>query len=100
MQTGKQGGVRQICIKYIDFLFEFMQNTMSPFDGIFTTNLIYRSDALRAKPWYHEVDMTKYVAYIVEELNHDNSTSSLIDPFAKIKTLLAKHEAELAAAEK
>ena len=70
------------------------------FDGIFTTNLIYRSDALRAKPWYHEVDMTKYVAYIIEELNHDNSTSSLIDPFAKIKTLLAKHEAELAAAEK
>ncbi len=70
------------------------------FDGIFTTNLIYRSDELRAKPWYYEVDMTKYVAYIIEELNHDNSTSSLIDPFAKIKTLLAKHEAELAAAEK
>ena len=38
--------------------------------------------------------MSKYVAYIIEELNHDNSTSSLIDPFAKIKALLAKFDAQ------
>lgn len=55
------------------------------FDKIFTTNLIYTPDELLEKPWYCSVDMSKYVAYIIEELNHDNSTSSLIDPFAKIK---------------
>ena len=50
------------------------------FDKIFTTNLIYTPDELLEKPWYCSVDMSKYVAYIIEELNHDNSTSSLIDP--------------------
>lgn len=64
------------------------------FDKIFTTNLIYTPDELLEKPWYCSVDMSKYVAYIIEELNHDNSTSSLIDPFAKIKALLAKFNAQ------
>ena len=64
------------------------------FDKIFTTNLIYTPDELLAKPWYCSVDMSKYVAYIIEELNHDNSTSSLIDPFSKIKALLARFNAQ------
>ena len=58
-------------------------------NGVFTTNLIYRTPELRSREWYHEVDMSKYIAYIIEELNHDKSISSLIDPFDKIKTLLA-----------
>lgn len=58
------------------------------FDKIFTTNLIYRSPELLSKEWYHEVDMSKYVSYIIEELNRDQSISSLIDPFKKIKDLL------------
>lgn len=61
------------------------------FDKIFTTNLIYRSPELLSREWYQEVDMSKYVAYIIEELNHDKSISSLIDPFVKIKALLEKH---------
>lgn len=63
------------------------------FDKIFTTNLIYRSDDLLSREWYKEVDMSKYVSYIIEELNRDKSISSLIDPFAKIKGLLAEHAA-------
>lgn len=65
----------------------FYKNKM--FNQIFTTNLIYRSPELLKREWYTEVDMSKYVAYIIEELNHDKSISSLIDPFTKIKTLLA-----------
>ena len=61
------------------------------FDGIFTTNLIYCPDALLNREWYHQVDMSKYVAYIIEELNHDKSISSLIDPTKKIRALLARH---------
>ena len=64
------------------------------FDKIFTTNLIYTPQEILDKPWYCSVDMSKYVAYIIEEVNHDKSTSSLIDPFARIKALLAKHAAE------
>jgi len=60
------------------------------FDKVFTTNLIYRPEALRQKEWYHEVDMSKYIAYIIAELNHDQSISSLIDPFKKIKALLGE----------
>lgn len=63
------------------------------FNRIFTTNLIYRSEELRRRDWYQEVDMSKYIAYIIEELNHEKSISSLIDPFAKIRALLQKHQA-------
>ena len=61
------------------------------FDKVFSTNLVYRPDALLEREWYREVDMSKYVAYIIEELNHDKSISSLIDPTLKIGTLLKKH---------
>lgn len=64
------------------------------FDMIFTTNLIYRPEALLQKEWYHEVDMSKYVGYIIEELNHDKSISSLIDPTQKIRALMDKHNAK------
>ncbi|MEG0691499.1 MAG: ribose-phosphate pyrophosphokinase [Oscillospiraceae bacterium] len=59
------------------------------FDQIFTTNLIYQPEELLQKPWYKSVDMSKYVSYIIEELNRDQSISSLIDPFKKIKDLIA-----------
>lgn len=60
------------------------------FTKIFTTNLIYRPEELLKREWYTQVDMSKYISYIIEELNHDKSISSLIDPFKKIKTLLSK----------
>ena len=47
---------------------------------IFTTNLNYRTEELRAREWYAEVDMSKYIAYIIDTLNHDQSISRLLDP--------------------
>lgn len=61
------------------------------FDMIFTTNLIYRPEQLLKKEWYHEVDMSKYVSYIIEELNRNQSISSLINPYKKIKDLIEKN---------
>ncbi len=61
------------------------------FNKIFSTNLIYTPPELLEREWYESVDLSKYVAYLIEELNHEKSISSLIDPFTKIKTLLAKH---------
>ena len=55
---------------------------------IFTTNLIYRSDELKQKPWYQEVDMSKFIAYIIETLNYDRSISDLLDPAGRIRKLL------------
>ena len=65
-------------------------------DKIFTTNLVYRKPEILGKPWYVEVNMAKYVAYIIDTLNHDATISNLLDPNARIAKLLEKHRAEMA----
>ncbi|MBE6640519.1 MAG: ribose-phosphate pyrophosphokinase [Ruminococcaceae bacterium] len=63
------------------------------FDRIFTTNLIYRSPELLKREWYSEVDLSKYVAYIIDTLNHDETISNLLNPSKRIHKLLDKHRA-------
>lgn len=62
--------------------------------GVFGTNLTYRSPELLQREWFHEVDVSKYIAYFIAALNHDVSVSLLIDSHDKIKKLLAKHQAK------
>lgn len=57
-------------------------------EKVFTTNLVYRTPELLSRDWYCEVDVSKYIAYIVDTLNHDTSVSELLDPSAKITRLL------------
>jgi ribose-phosphate pyrophosphokinase len=57
--------------------------------GVFGTNLTYRSPELLSRPWFFEVDVSKYIAYFIAALNHDMSASMIIDPHEKIKQLLA-----------
>ncbi len=57
-------------------------------DKVFTTNLIYRTPELLAREWYAEVDLSKYVSYIIDTLNHDLSVSGLLDPADRIENLL------------
>ena len=58
-------------------------------DRVFTTNLIYGTPELLSKDWYIRVDMSKYLSYIIDTLNHD-TISDLLDPAEKINTLLEK----------
>lgn len=58
---------------------------------IFTTNLVYRTPELLSREWYCEVNMCKYVAYIIDTLNHDRTISHLLDQSKKIHTILDKH---------
>jgi len=58
------------------------------FTRVFTTNLVYRTPELKARPWYSEVDMSKYLAFVIDTLNHDNSMSELLDSSERIKNLL------------
>ena len=60
-------------------------------DAVFGTNLTYRKPELLERPWFHEVDVSKYAAYFCAAINHDISISTVIDPHDKIKALLAKH---------
>ncbi|HZK29324.1 MAG TPA: ribose-phosphate pyrophosphokinase [Clostridia bacterium] len=57
-------------------------------DAVFCTNLIYRSPELLAAPWYKDVSVSRFVALIIDALNHNASLSSLLDPTTKIRTLL------------
>ena len=59
-------------------------------DGIFTTNLVYQSPNLLSKPYYYNVEMSKYVALIIDNLNHDSTISALLTPTNRINTLLDK----------
>ncbi|MBQ6674491.1 MAG: ribose-phosphate pyrophosphokinase [Ruminococcus sp.] len=61
-------------------------------DGVFGTNLTYRSPELLSKPWFYEVDCAKYIAYFITTLNHDMSISEVIDPHEKIQNLLKKYD--------
>lgn len=57
-------------------------------DGVLGTNLTYRTPELLSRPWFHEVDVSKYIAYFIAALNHDVSVSKIIDPHEKIQQLL------------
>ena len=63
-------------------------------NGVFTTNLVYRTPQLLERPWYFEVDMSKYCSLIIDTLNHDCSVSYLLNPAEKIKARLEKYKAE------
>ncbi|MEG1777615.1 MAG: ribose-phosphate pyrophosphokinase [Angelakisella sp.] len=64
--------------------------------GVMGSNLTYRTDELKKREWFFEVDVSKYIAYFIAALNHDMSVSSIIDPLQKINTLLERHkEAEI-----
>ncbi|MDD6434782.1 MAG: ribose-phosphate pyrophosphokinase [Clostridiales bacterium] len=61
------------------------------FDYILTTNLTYQSEAVLSRPYHISCDMSKYIAYIIDTLNHDGSISSLLDPFDRIQAIVEKY---------
>lgn len=60
------------------------------FDRVFTTNLVYRTPELLKRGWYCEVDMSKYISYIIDTLNHDMSVSKLLNPSDRIYAFLER----------
>ena len=59
--------------------------------GVMTTNLIYQTPELLSRPWYINCDFSKYVAYIIDTLNHDGSISSILNPSQRIQRLVEKY---------
>ena len=64
---------------------------------VFTTNLVYRRPGLLDKPWHVDVNMCKYMAYIIDTLNHDATISLLLDPVKKINCIVEKHRLQMEA---
>ncbi len=57
---------------------------------VFTTNGVYQPPELLARDWYQSVELSKYIAYFLDTLNHDMSVSSLLDSSEKIDAILRK----------
>ena len=98
----KQRGARKI---FICTTFGLFTSGMEKFDKayacgninrVLTTNLIYQPEELLEREWYVNCDMSKYVAYLIDTLNHDTSISDLLDPNDKIQAAVAKYKKGLA----
>ena len=55
---------------------------------VLTTNVIYQTPDLLSRPYYINVDLSKYIALMIDKLNYDHSISELLDPNAKIQNAL------------
>ena len=60
-------------------------------DKVLTTNLIYQSPELLSREYYINCDMSKYIAYIIDTLNHDTSISDLLNPNDRIQAAIANY---------
>lgn len=63
-------------------------------DRILTTNLVYQTEELLSRPYYINVDMSKYIALIIDNLNHDDSLSELLNPTKRINKLLNQYRSK------
>lgn len=61
-------------------------------DRVLTTNLIYQTPELLERKWYIDCDMSKYIAYLIDTLNHDASISDLLNPNERIQEVVAKYK--------
>ena len=66
-------------------------------DRILTTNLVYQTPELLSRPYYTSVDMSKYIALIIDNLNHDTSISDLLNPSDRVQRALKRHMDAIAA---
>ncbi|MCI8327479.1 MAG: ribose-phosphate pyrophosphokinase [Lachnospiraceae bacterium] len=86
---------------FIVVTFGLFTNGLEKFDQAFndgiiyrilTTNLTYQTPELLSKPYYINCDMSKYIAYIIDTLNHDTTISDLLNPSDRIHHLLKRYQ--------
>ncbi len=63
-------------------------------DAVFSTNLTYMKPELRSRPWFVEMDCSKYIAYVLAAMNHEVTLSSLLDPHEKIVGLIGRYHSD------
>ena len=83
--------------------FGLFTNGLSKFDEAYengliskicTTNTVYQTPELLSREYYISCDMSKYIALIVDTLNHDGSTSSLLEPYERINNFVENYKAK------
>ncbi len=100
IHTAKELKERKANRVFICSTFGLFTNGLAKFDEayekgwitkVITTNLIYQSDELLSKPYYETADMSKYLALLIDALNHDGSISEYLNPYNRIQKLLQKY---------
>lgn len=101
IKTAKELKKRKANRVFICSTFGLFTNGLSKFDQAYeegvidrliTTNLIYQPEELFQKPYYENADMSKYIALLIDALNHDGSISEYLTPTKRIQNLLKNHE--------
>lgn len=100
LDVAKQLKARKARRIYAAATFGLFTNGMEKFDeayedglihGILTTNLIYQTPELLSKPYYINCDLSKYIALLIDTLNHDGSISSILNPNERIQNIVGKY---------
>ena len=97
MKELKSRGANRI---FVFCTFALFTNGLAEFDKayedglmtkLFSTNLVYQTPELLNRPYYVDCDMSKYIALLIDTLNHDVSISDLLDPYDRIQALLTRY---------
>ncbi|MCU6696370.1 ribose-phosphate pyrophosphokinase [Laedolimicola ammoniilytica] len=97
MKELKSRGANRI---FVFCTFALFTNGLAEFDKayedglmtkLFSTNLVYQTPELLSRPYYVDCDMSKYIALLIDTLNHDVSISDLLDPYDRIQALLTRY---------
>ena len=101
LDVARQLKMRKAKRIYAAATFGLFTNGMEKFDQayeeglinrILTTNLIYQTPELLSRPYYINCDMSKYIALVIDTLNHDASISSILDPSERIQNVVEKYK--------
>ena len=101
LDVARQLKMRKAKRIYAAATFGLFTNGMEKFDqayeegqinGILTKNLIYQTPELLSRPYYINCDMSKYIALVIDTLNHDASISSILDPSERIQHVVEKYK--------
>ena len=60
-------------------------------DKVITTNLVYQTPELLTRDWYVNSDLSKYIALIIDNLNHDASISNILSPTERIRARIEEY---------
>ncbi|MBR4515077.1 MAG: ribose-phosphate pyrophosphokinase [Lachnospiraceae bacterium] len=61
-------------------------------EKVITTNLTYQNPELFDRPWYESADLSKYIAILIDHLNHNASISGLLDQSARIQARIQEYK--------
>ena len=67
-------------------------NAAGIINGVITTNLVYQTPDLLRRPYYYNCDMSKYIALIIDILNHDGSLSEILSPVARMRMRVEEYK--------